>query len=355
MECKNCKTRKLAKEFPPISPSTQCTHSPDCCLRCVVNSNICPSTFCEATIDEDKHTWFISILKCLFREYETTYTKEVEPSVAEEGLITVVTLDGSEWSWPFEPDMKIFDLKKKISDATKCEIKFQKLMFKGKTLENAAKEGKPLTLKSYGVKPFSKIFLLRLLGELPSEYNELAFELSWDYPKEIRRRFFFFFKYEAYTEGYLDASCFIFRKSKEHPEIYDAFTKKLEGLPGINLPLPEMCKKTHTGKRELMVNLKKFEKDVTHLFVVISARSPKKMCHFKNFRLIIKDKNNKELFPEEKVCTEDTESHIVLCAFRSQDAIWRVIYINKPCDGNEQNYKKLKEKVTLMKNEKIGM
>lgn len=341
MECRLCNVTKLPDEFAPETVCEECEHPVLFCLRCtlkaVKETSKCPHPGCNipAKLSDEKMQWFQAILDDMFKEYGTSDTVEDETQdlpnpLIEGGILTITVLTGESMAVPYDPNMEVLQLKRKISYEMKHPVEKQKLLYKDREVLDYRTDGRRAKLTDFGVKPNSTVCLIIILFSVPENFNHVVFDLYWGYPLNGR--------------DYLDASCLMFN-STEFVSLCDY--SKRNPMQAVKHSGDVMDDFRRIGHHTINVSLKSLPSSITHLFFTLSAWASPNISRYPNPSLKFYEASN----PTKDLC-KTTFSHagfcqaVVMCSVsRGSHGRWEIFESGKLSSGNARNYDPIKSTI----------
>ncbi|XP_045161189.2 uncharacterized protein LOC123526204 isoform X2 [Mercenaria mercenaria] len=334
MECRLCEVTKLPNEFAPDNVTELCEHPTLFCLRCtlkaVKETSKCPHPGCIQSVQmsDKKMRWFQEILDDMFKEYEADDSVDDSPTIQNTlyagGILTITVLTGESIAVPYDPNMEVLQLKRKISQAMNHAVEKQKLLYKDKELADLKSDGRRTKIRDAGVKPNSTLCLVIILYSVPENFDRVVFDLFWGYPST--------------GCDYLDASCLLFNGTK-FKTCCDYTNRQL--IQAIIHSGDVMDNKNKIGHHTIYVNLKQIPTDITHLFFTLSAWRSPNISRYPNPSLTFREASN----PTSDLC-KTTFHHanlsqaVIMCSVsRGPHGRWEIFESGKLSSGNAKNYK----------------
>ncbi|XP_053378324.1 uncharacterized protein LOC128548049 isoform X1 [Mercenaria mercenaria] len=342
MECILCEVIKLPSEFPPENVTEKCRHPPIACLRCTVSSienlSQCPHPECQHTVQlsDEKPQLFQALLRELFKEYETNdedadeeaFDTQEHPVLAK-GILTVALLTGESFAVPFDPEMEVLELKRRIHEQLNHPVDKQKLIYKEVELKDYEGD-KRCKLSDFRCKPNSTLSLVIMLFAVPDKFNHVIFDLYWRFPST--------------GLDFLDASCLMYNGSV-YTDCAD-FSN--------NNPNAAVCHsgdmiddKSKTGHHTISIKLKELPASMTHLFFTLSAWDSPDISRYPNPSLKFYEAENptKDLCQTTFTHARNSEAVIMCSLSRKGNGQWKIFSFGKLSAGNAANYKPLLESI----------
>ena len=188
-------------------------------------------------------------------------------------------------------------------------------------------------LNDYDVQPNSTIYLLVLLYEVPEDFDDVKFKLSWEYPNR--------------GIEFLDASVFLYKGSRVL-EIVDYKNKnnKAGKAPAVKHSGDVRNDDERKCHQTIDVSMKSLPSSVDRLAFTLSAFTSPDISKFRNLSLQFYDAR----CPRKQLCDdkmdEVTSSQaVVMCFLTKTNKKWRVVSVKHPSRGNVLDYGPLKDAI----------
>ncbi|XP_028413849.1 uncharacterized protein LOC114536695 [Dendronephthya gigantea] len=185
-----------------------------------------------------------------------------------------------------------------------------------------------LTLKDYHVQPNSRIYLLVLLYAIPDRFNQVIFNLLWEYPESGR--------------DYLDASVLLY-SGTNFVDVIDFSNRESKSCPGVQHSGDVVDDDEQSGHHTIHVSIKSIPSHINKLIFTLSSWHSSNISKYPSLSLRFFDAK----FPDKQLC-DDKMSHvaysqaIIMCCLINRGGGWKVFSLKRPSAGNVLNYRQIK-------------
>ena len=346
MKCHNCKEEKLSKEFPLEHLTKECIKHPLLhCLRCVTKSvreeQKCSVSECGVRVTEDntQYKQYVETLEFLFPTVadgeDANQAESLSPaSNNSESEIIVTTLTGECISIEYNSSQTIKNLKDMVFKLLETSSVDKCLLYNGTELKEREDHDQQLKrLEDYDVQPNSIIYLLIVLCEVPEDFDDVKFNLSWGYPNS--------------GIDFLDASVFLYKGSKFF-EIVDFKNKNSKAGKASAVKHSGDVRNDDERKchQTIDVSIKSLPSSVDRLAFTLSAFKSPNISKFRNLSLQFYDAR----CPKNQLCDDEVDEvassqAVVMCFLTKTNKKWRVVSVKHPSRGNVLKYGPLKDTI----------
>ncbi len=174
------------------------------------------------------------------------------------------------------------------------------------------------TLGMMGIKPGDTVHLIVRMCTMPTEFDEVVFDLFWGYPE--------------LGKDYLDACAWTF--VGQGCENYVSFLR-LDQYEGALVHSGDVIyDDRNQGHHKITVNVSKLPERITHVFFTLSAYRAASVSKFRSPSVKLYPAEN----PEVSLCDDTSydkchKQAIVMCYLERSDGIWSVHECGTSCDG----------------------
>ncbi|KAF0377382.1 tellurium resistance protein terz-like [Gigaspora margarita] len=344
MKCSKCSHDKLSREFPSDTISQKCYHVSTYCLKCIVTHlksqpvGTCPEcsvSLSQKEIRDLNDSWekapFRIDIENISHITSSSSNESNEVNVntgAATGNFYVVLLNGEKLTFQLENIKTVYSLREAIKGKTNVEISKQKLIHKGKELNNFNTGRVHKYLSEYGIVADSHIQLIVLLFSISKELSitNLTFDLYWGYP--------------GGGCDYLDGTCMLYAKNV-HWRSFDYQSTNYLDVPNMAHSGDIMDHVNRRGHHRITANLSVLPPNITKLYFILSAWNSPNIGHFPNPSFKMYDTTT----PHINLCNytikkaNQSQAVIMCCVGKNTvDNTWAVYEVGKLTNGNAKDY-----------------